>query len=58
MIVNQEAKSSINIEDKELIENIKSKFNESLIFDPSEIRMAYTVRDPVVNGRLTNKKLY
>jgi hypothetical protein len=27
------------------------KFNESLVFDPSEVHMAYTIRDPVRNGK-------
>jgi len=37
--------------DEGLIKELTRKFNESLVFDPSEVRMAYTIRDPVRNGR-------
>lgn len=33
-----------------LIDRITTKFNNSLIFDPSKCLMAYTIRDPVVFG--------
>lgn len=35
--------------DDGLIKELTRKFNESLVFDPSEVRMAYTIRDPVRN---------
>ncbi|XP_071952559.1 NAD kinase 2, mitochondrial-like [Antedon mediterranea] len=33
----------------ESVNRIVDRFNDSLVFDPSDVRMAYTVRDPVVN---------
>lgn len=36
--------------DKNFIQSVTDKFNNSLIFDPSEPHMGYTVRDPVNNG--------
>lgn len=37
------------LENKALIKEITKRFNKSLVFDPSELRMAYTIRDPVRN---------
>ena len=36
--------------DKALVDRVTDRFNSSLVFDPSETRMAYTIRDPVVFG--------
>lgn len=38
------------VDDMRAMEFITNEFNSSLIFDPSAPLMAYTVRDPVVNG--------
>lgn len=34
--------------DSELVKKVTDRFNNSLIFDPAEKRMAYTIRDPIV----------
>lgn len=50
-IINKELKGqNLPENDTTLIERITDKFNNSLIFDPSELAMAYTIRDPVVFG--------
>ncbi|XP_033109335.1 NAD kinase 2, mitochondrial-like [Anneissia japonica] len=36
-------------ESQDSVKRIVDRFNDSLVFDPSDVRMAYTVRDPVVN---------
>uniref|UniRef100_T1JBC5 NAD kinase 2, mitochondrial n=1 Tax=Strigamia maritima TaxID=126957 RepID=T1JBC5_STRMM len=48
-IVKQETGCGISVT-PELENKIRSKFNNSLYFDPGELKMAYTIRDPVVNG--------
>ncbi|XP_023230615.1 NAD kinase 2, mitochondrial-like isoform X1 [Centruroides sculpturatus] len=55
-IVNEETGSSLPVEDKNLVERIANKFNNSLIFDPSKLSMAYSIRDPVVFGVNFNSK--
>ena len=35
--------------DEQYVELVTKKFNDQLIFDPSDSRMVYTVRDPVSN---------
>jgi NAD+ kinase len=35
-------------DDPDLVKKVTDRFNNSLIFDPSEARMAYTIRDPIV----------
>ncbi|GIY56258.1 hypothetical protein CDAR_274952 [Caerostris darwini] len=49
-ITSQEANIDIPVLNKELISNITNKFNNSLIFDPTKLRMAYTLRDPIMFG--------
>ncbi|XP_018494362.1 NAD kinase 2, mitochondrial isoform X2 [Galendromus occidentalis] len=49
-IVQQETGQDVGVRDSTLVQNITSKFNDSLIFDPSQARMAYTIRDPVFFG--------
>lgn len=41
---------NLNIENELLMRKITKMFNKSLTFDPSEHKMAYVVRDPLVNG--------
>ena len=43
--------NNIDINNQELIQNIAAEFNDSLKFDSALPRMAYTVRDPVVNSK-------
>jgi hypothetical protein len=35
------------------MEAVANEFNSSLRFDPQLPMMAYTIRDPVVNGKLS-----
>jgi NAD+ kinase len=46
-IINDETGSKIPA-DASVIQRITRKFNDSLIFDPSKLQMAYTIRDPIV----------
>lgn len=55
-IVNEETGATLPVEDKDLVERIANKFNNSLIFDPSKLSMAYSIRDPVVFGVNFNSK--
>ncbi|XP_070563368.1 NAD kinase 2, mitochondrial-like [Ptychodera flava] len=48
-IVKKETNADIP-EDDMLAKRIAEKFNCSLVYSPSDTRMAYTIRDPVVNG--------
>ena len=44
--------SNINVLDESLVEGIVRTYNSALVFDPSEDRMAYTIRDPLTSGLL------
>ncbi|XP_072173023.1 NAD kinase 2, mitochondrial-like [Diadema setosum] len=48
-IVNEETGTKIAMEES-TVETIADRFNTSLLFDPDDPRMAYTVRDPVTNS--------
>lgn len=41
----------VNLLDPNLIYKVTQKYNDSLKFDPSEPKMAFTTRDPVRNGK-------
>lgn len=52
-IVNEKAfngKQMLNANDQQLVQTITEQFNNSLIFSPSQLFMAYVIRDPVVFG--------
>lgn len=49
-ITSQEAKVDIPVSNSDLVSQITTKFNNSLIFDPTKQLMAYTIRDPIVFG--------
>ena len=44
--------SEIPANDDEFIHKITNKFNDSIVFDPGQNRMAYTIRDPIINRNL------
>jgi len=48
-IVKEETRLKFGVDDQ-MVKNITNKFNSRLLFDASVPRMAYTIRDPVVNG--------
>ena len=50
---NQVSGCDFPVDDHSKCEEIRTIFNNSLRFDPSEKLMAYTIRDPVNNGTLT-----
>lgn len=49
---NVETRDGDNMEqhDSALIEAVVRKYNDALVFGPSEDRMAYTIRDPLMSG--------
>ncbi|KAK7488487.1 hypothetical protein BaRGS_00020272 [Batillaria attramentaria] len=49
-IASQKTGCQFPVDDLRTMESITNEFNSSLGFDPSTPLMAYTVRDPVVNG--------
>ncbi|GBN79464.1 NAD kinase 2, mitochondrial [Araneus ventricosus] len=49
-ITSEETKIDIPVSNKTLISQITNKFNNSLIFDPTKLLMAYTLRDPIMFG--------
>ena len=48
-------KVEIPVEDDRFIETITNKFNDSILFEPDELRMSYTIRDPIINRIFTNE---
>jgi len=47
-IINEESGVQLASSDQELVKRVTDRFNDSLVFDPSMKKMAYTVRDPIV----------
>ena len=47
--------SYIPDEDDKFIQKITNKFNDSIVFEPSHMRMSYTIRDPIINSKYQNK---
>lgn len=54
-------------ENDKFVAVITNEFNDAIVFDPDQLRMAYTVRDPIINSlvkyifqlyNLTKFKLY
>ena len=43
--------------DEAVIQKITREFNQSLVFDPTELKMAYSVRDPVPHGQFFVKQI-
>ncbi|XP_078573695.1 NAD kinase 2, mitochondrial-like isoform X1 [Branchiostoma floridae x Branchiostoma japonicum] len=48
-IVNEETNSRVSV-DSDVITRVMRRYNNSLMFDASEPKMTYTVRDPIING--------
>lgn len=38
----------------EFIQTITNRFNDSIVFNSDELRMAYTIRDPIINRKLNH----
>ncbi|XP_022689620.1 NAD kinase 2, mitochondrial-like [Varroa jacobsoni] len=49
-IVQTKTGKDVGVDNQKLIDEVTAEFNDSLIFDPSEALMAYTIRDPVFIG--------
>ncbi|CAB3411406.1 unnamed protein product [Caenorhabditis bovis] len=49
-IVAEQCKVKIPYDDKDVISEVCTKFNQQLIFDPDRLQMAFSVRDPVFNA--------
>ncbi|CAK9301647.1 unnamed protein product [Gordionus sp. m RMFG-2023] len=49
-IANEMTGSHVDCQDEALMSRISDAFNSKLIFPPDEIKMAYTIRDPVINN--------
>ncbi|KAH3696296.1 NAD kinase 2, mitochondrial-like isoform X2 [Dreissena polymorpha] len=49
-IANKECSASLPTYDNHFVEAVTQKFNDSIVFDPSELSMGYSVRDPIKNG--------
>ena len=56
-IINNEldGKLEIPIDEDKFIEKITNRFNDSIVFEPDELRMAYTIRDPIINRIFDNE---
>lgn len=37
--------------DDEFVTAVTNEFNDSIVFDPDQLRMAYTIRDPIINSK-------
>lgn len=45
----------VNWKDDRLVEAVTQKFNNEIVFDPADNKMAYTLRDPVSAGTFPGK---
>ena len=43
-------------DDDRFIQKITNKFNDSIVFEPSHMRMSYTIRDPIINSKTSSLK--
>ena len=50
--------SRCNVGQHDLVNTIAEQFNNSLKFDPSDLRMAYVVRDPIINGESQYEEMW
>ncbi|CAF0716130.1 unnamed protein product [Brachionus calyciflorus] len=41
--------------DDKFVQYITNQFNDSIVFEPDQFRMAYTIRDPIINRVFTNE---
>ena len=48
-------RAQIPDDDGEFIQTITNRFNDSIVFEPDELRMAYTIRDPIINRVFNNE---
>lgn len=44
-------KWNVDVADDKLLQEVTDAFNYSLKFDPEDTQMAYTVRDPIAQGK-------
>lgn len=49
-LVNKEAGKDIP-EDDIFVNNVTNKFNDSLLFGADDLKIAYTIRDPIINSK-------
>ncbi|WKX93495.1 hypothetical protein Q1695_011067 [Nippostrongylus brasiliensis] len=49
-ITAEHCKVNLPVDDKQVVTDICTKFNQQLIFEPDSPRMAFTVRDPIFNA--------
>ncbi len=45
--------NQLDIDNDEFVQSITNKFNDSIVFKPDQLRMAYTIRDPIINRKRT-----
>jgi hypothetical protein len=48
-------KNDIHQNDAMFLEKVKQSFNDDLVFEPDILRMAYTIRDPIINRIYDNE---
>jgi hypothetical protein len=50
--------ANIPANDDKFISDLTNEFNDSIVFSPDQLRMAYTIRDPVINSKNFHYKFY
>lgn len=43
-------------ENDEFVFELTNDFNDSIVFEPDQLRMAYTIRDPIINSDNKNEQ--
>ncbi|XP_064605702.1 NAD kinase 2, mitochondrial-like [Liolophura sinensis] len=49
-IVRDTSKEALPMINDTTLEEVVTRFNNSLMYDPSDLKMAFTIRDPLING--------
>ncbi len=48
---NKQVLNQLDIDTDEFVQRITNNFNDSIVFKPDQLRMAYTIRDPIINRK-------
>lgn len=48
--VRDTSKEALPVIDDSTLEEVVTRFNNSLMYDPSDLKMGFTIRDPLING--------
>ena len=54
-VVKNELNEATIPDDDSFVLDITNQFNDSIVFEPNKLLMAYTIRDPIINRIFNNE---